>query len=389
VVGVGAIAALVIGATFALFSSQATTPGQTFAAGTVNLYNASTGTCTAGNLEPGDTGTCDFTVRYNGSLPAYIGAEGTASGQLANVLSFTINGTPQGSTPVLIGNSVASGGGPYTAAVDYTLSSSADNSYQGQSATVTVTFYAEQCSNNLAGYPGNANEGCSYQGPASWTQAPANGPSVLYNSTLDPTAYTGSLSYEATGAGELGNEINLAPGAATLNNVVVGMANFNATTGTAPITLTIYNTSLQVIATDTQSFVIPAAPDDGAGSSYCSTYEPGNVYCGIGNFNITFNFGSLAVPGTLIYGISYDPKANSTLDGVNVQLSTEPTDVSVGADTYPGYVFVALAADATGNDVGPGEVTNQSVTTTFAQVSTALVDAHGMAPYIPAVEFNS
>ncbi len=191
VVGVGAIAALAIGASFALFTSTATGNPQTFTAGTVNLYNPTTQTCTANvsNMEPGDTATCSFQVDYNGNLPAYIGAEASATGALTPVLSFTINGTPQGSSPVVVGNSPSDGGGPYTATVAYTLSSNADNTYQAASAVVTVTFYAVQCSNNWAGGSA-ANESCAGPGPASWTQIPLSSGNILSSSSIMYTAST-------------------------------------------------------------------------------------------------------------------------------------------------------------------------------------------------------
>lgn len=54
VVGVGAIAALALGASFALFTSTANGPSQTFTAGTVTLNTPATGSCTGiSNLEPG------------------------------------------------------------------------------------------------------------------------------------------------------------------------------------------------------------------------------------------------------------------------------------------------------------------------------------------------
>ncbi len=396
VVGVGAIAALAIGASFALFSATSAGASQTFTAGTVSLNSPTTGTCTVGNLEPGDTGNCNFTVMYGGSLPAYIGAEATANGVLAPELSFTIDGTALGSNPVLIGNSVAGStldpnGETFTAVVGYALSAAADNSYQAQSAVVTVTFYAVQCSNNEYGSSAR-NETCSGT-PATW----ANAPGVLYNSRIDYPAYTASMAYYATQLGELGNEVNLANGGGYLNNVVVDMANFDTTAGTMNITFNIYNPGSgglpgSLIASDTQLFSIPAAPNGGYGSPYCTTGPgAGNPYCGIGNFSITFDFASqnVTLPGTVIYGIQYDDPQNAVDGGVNVQLSTEPTHVSVGSDTNQGYVFAALFPSFAYNDVGPGEVTANTVTTTFAQVSTAVSGNYGMYPYIPAVQFNS
>ncbi len=191
VVGVGAIAALAIGASFALFTSTATGGTQTFTAGTVNLYNPITETCTANvsNMEPGDTATCQFQVDYNGSLPTYVGAEASATGALTPELSFTINGNSQGTDPVLIGNSYSDGSGPYTASVAYTLSINADNPYQNTSAVVTVTFYAVQCSNNWAGGSA-ANEQCAAPGPASWTQIPMSSGNILSSASLIYTAST-------------------------------------------------------------------------------------------------------------------------------------------------------------------------------------------------------
>ncbi len=414
VVGVGAIAALTIGASFSLFSATSPGTSTTFTAGTVTLNTPQSASCpTATNLEPGDTGSCAFTVNYGGSLPAYIGAEATVSGILSSQLSLSINGTTQTSAnPVVIGSSVgnafngADGAGPYTATVDYTLSSSADNSYQGQTAVVTVTFYAVQCSNNWADGAA-ANEQCAAPGPASW----ANSPGVLYNSRIDSSTYQASLCFYCIQMGEFGNEISLANGGGVLNNVVVDMANFDVNpAGSMDITLNIYNPGTgglpgTLIATDEQSFSVPAAPNGGYGSAYCTTGAgAGDPTCGIANFNITFSdWGSYApvtLPGTVIFGIQYNDAQNSVDGGVNVQLSSEfgPSQISVGADTDNGYVFTSLASSADGNgydhaynDVGPGEVTCSAVSTTFAQYPTATCDGgnEGLAPYIPAVQFNS
>jgi hypothetical protein len=147
-------------------------------------------------MEPGDTATCNFQVDYNGTLPAYIGAEASGTGALTSELSFTINSISQGSTPVVIGDSSSSGGGPYTATVAYTLSSSAGNTYQNATAVVTVTFYAVQCSNNWAGGTQYANEQCAAPGPASWLQSGVSATSgnILNNIqyfTVDPGSASG------------------------------------------------------------------------------------------------------------------------------------------------------------------------------------------------------
>lgn len=406
VVGVGAIAALSIGASFSLFS--ATSPGvsTTFTAGTIALDGQTASSCpVAGNLEPGDSGSCSFQVNYGGTLPAYIGAVATVTGVLAPELTLSINGAGQPSgNPTVIGSSTgnafngADGAGPYTATVDYTFSINADSSYQGQTGVVTVTFYAVQCSNNWAGGPA-ANEQCARPGPANW----ATSASVLYNSRIDYSTYQASQCFYCVQMGEFGNEINLANGGGVLSNVVVDMANFNPVSGSMYITLNIYNPSMGLLASDTQSFSVPAGPNGGYGSTYCTTGAgASDPTCGIANFSITFNdwgaYSPVTLPGTVIYGIEYNDAQNAVNGGVNVQLATEagPDQVSVGADTNPSYLFASLAGS--GGAAGPGEITCQTMNTTFAQYNSAAGtnagsplpgNACGDSPYVPAVQFNS
>jgi hypothetical protein len=80
----------------------------------------------------------------------------------------------------------------------------------------------------------------------------------------------------------------------------------------------------------------------------------------------------------------------------------EDTQVSVGTDTAPGYLFASLASTTngdgyteTGQDLGPGEVTCETVSTTFGEYSTAATcggtpqNGYGTPPYVPAVEFDT
>ena len=107
VVGVGAVASLAMGASFALFSSNVTGAANTFSAGTVTLAansDAST-TCNVGPMSPGDSSTgyplgignntdptCVAAVNYTGNLGAYIG------------VGFTITSTgPNGSALINTG----------------------------------------------------------------------------------------------------------------------------------------------------------------------------------------------------------------------------------------------------------------------------------------------
>ncbi len=238
------------------------------------------------------------------------------------------------------------------------------------------------------------------------------GGTPMYNSTIDPSTYISSQAFYATGAGELGNKINLANGGGPLSDVVVAMANFNPVSAPMDITLNIYNPGSysalgsapgSLIATDKQTFTIPAAPNGGYGSAACAPSVAANPdsTCGIGNFNITFNFSSqdITLPSTVVYGIQYNDPQGAVTGGVNVQLVNETTQVTVGSDADPGYLFTSLASTANGdgwtvsgsNDVGPGEITCQTVTSTFGEYSTASTSSgcgYGTPAFVPAVEFD-
>lgn len=227
----------------------------------------------------------------------------------------------------------------------------------------------------------------------------------LYNSMTVSSNYVWSYAFDATGANQFGNDITLINGGGRLGGVVVSMGNFNPASKSEPlpITLNIYNPSASepgngvapgsLIATDTVTITPP-----GTATGYTGippTY-------GVENFNVTFNFKShnITLPDDVVYDIAYN---STTVDtGMNVNLSYESSSVpSVGADTYPGYLFVATengSDDATG---GPsGEITCQNVSATFAQYSTQPTiygsTACGLAALpagpgllVPAVEFNT
>lgn len=238
------------------------------------------------------------------------------------------------------------------------------------------------------------------------------GGTPMYNSTIDPTAYQASQCYYCVQMGDLGNKINLSGGGGPLSDVVVAMANFGGTATTMNITMSVYNPGTYsgpgsppgtLIATDKQLFNIPAGPNGGNGSAYCQTGAGDtDPYCGIGNFNITFNFApqDVTLPGTVVYDLQYNDAQTVANGGVNVQLVNESSQISVGSDTAPGYAFTDLASlpsngyNATYNDVGPGQITNDSVGTVgapnpFGEYPTADVGSNGLAPYIPAVEFDT
>jgi hypothetical protein len=264
-----------------------------------------------------------------------------------------------------------------------------------------------------------AGTGSAQVGTASPVLINQIGGTPMYNSRIDASAYQASQCFYCVEMGEMGNKVTFAGGVGgPLSDVTVDMANFNATGGPMNITFNIFGPGSggvpgALLATDEQSFNIPAAPDGGYGSTFCSTpAEASNLYCGIGNFSITFNFASqdITLPATVVYGIEYNDAQDSADGGVNVQMSSEsaPNQVSVGTDADSHYLFADSASVAGGNgyngssnDVGPGEITCSTVTPAFTEYSTvdgtnaSLVSSNnptgacGAAPYIPAVEFDS
>jgi hypothetical protein len=239
-------------------------------------------------------------------------------------------------------------------------------------------------------------------GTAANLQIDQLGATPMYNSTIDAADYQASQCYYCVQMGDFGNKINLAGGGGPLSDVVVAMANFGDTVGTTGITLNIYNSSTggygtvpgTLIATDSQTFTIPATS-----TGYDGT--PSDPTAGIDNFNIVFNFASqdVTLPSQVIYDIQYNDATDAVNGGLNVQLANETSQVSVGSDADPGYLFASLATVANNgypamyNDVGPGEISSQTATSTFAELSTADVGSgnseEGEAPYVPAVEFDS
>ncbi len=216
-------------------------------------------------------------------------------------------------------------------------------------------------------------------------------------------------SFEGDGVAELGNQITFSSPTGPLSSVVVTMANFASTTYSWPITLNIYNVGANnavgsLITSDTQTFLIPvggsAAPD------HVATL-----------FNITFNAGQFSptpgvLPGTVIYGVSF--KTGPGLNGsngpsgmassLNVGLSTEPTQPTVGSDPLTGtgsdyiditsangggysngYCTAGLAENVFQYDPGLGG--SQPCTT--GQTNAINYPPPGTGEYyIPAVQFN-
>jgi len=176
--GVGAVAAIVAGVTFGLFSSSQSSGANSFAAGTVSVGNPTSTTCTVTNMVAGDesTGyapglagntqavkdaTCTFQVQYGGSAPAFIGLklsvggtglyDGSVTGLQFQVsdgsASYTTGGALNSTSQELyVGTD--SGSTTHTFTVNYALPTNAGNAYQGKNTTLTLEVDAVQAGNN-------------------------------------------------------------------------------------------------------------------------------------------------------------------------------------------------------------------------------------------------
>jgi spore coat-associated protein N len=156
---VGAVSLMVTAGSFALFSASTTNQNNVFTAGTVALGGLTPFTCTvhAGGLAPGDTGACNVSVTYTGSLEAWLGVGVSTSGALfggANPMVITDvkdGGTSLGSLAgtYIIGK--RSTGATAAVAVEYSFPLAAGNEYQGQSGAIDLMFHAVQARNNTNG----------------------------------------------------------------------------------------------------------------------------------------------------------------------------------------------------------------------------------------------
>lgn len=137
-------AALVGGATMALFTDQDTNEGNVFTAGTVDIEAGETSIIVgADNMAPGDTVTGSFVVTNVGTLELRYDVSALGSGDLF-----------AGATPAVVGalgddqNVVLVPGASATVTFTVHLPLGADNSYQGAAGLVDFTIAAEQTANN-------------------------------------------------------------------------------------------------------------------------------------------------------------------------------------------------------------------------------------------------
>lgn len=194
--------------------------------------------------------------------------------------------------------------------------------------------------------------------------ASGSGSSVIFNST-DPNGPPSNLpSYgpEAYSFKTIGDEINLAGTARSLNSVTVTLSSWACQTGTwqnqtcqtdtgatfaQPITLTIFDGQHNQLASSTQTFAVPYRPSaspkclSGDPSRPGGWYQPSSKTCKNGLADdVTFNFSHVTLPrtGTVKYEISYNTNTHgptpsgvaSPADSLNVAVTAAP---SVGKST--------------------------------------------------------
>jgi len=193
VVSLAAVAALVSGAAFGLFSSTATSSSSSFTAGTVTQSNDLTGACTVSDMLPdASETTCTLGVTYTGDNPAYLGLDVLIETQAGSggtklykpsdsshdlqveitstspSVTYTLpltsttcpGGAPAGSTCYELDNELVSTT-PFTTTssqvvftTTLSLPTTSTTGYQGGAAQIILTAHATQSGNN-------AQSGCT------------------------------------------------------------------------------------------------------------------------------------------------------------------------------------------------------------------------------------
>jgi Camelysin metallo-endopeptidase len=193
---IGAAATLAGGVTFGLFSGTASSGANTFTSGTVSVGagTPTSVTCSITNMVPGDSSTgapiggklappCTYNVKYtgsagawlavdvavgNGSTPLYDGSatglqlylkDGTPTTYLTSIAptagtTYTTEGGTSASlasgtvTNLLVSTAAATTNEAVSFTLNYAVPIASGNTYQGGTATVTLTFHAVQAGNN-------------------------------------------------------------------------------------------------------------------------------------------------------------------------------------------------------------------------------------------------
>ena len=192
---IAAAATLAGGITFGLFSASGASGANTFTGGTVTVAagTPTSVTCSITNMVPGDSSAgapiggkadtaCTYNMKYTGSATAYLAVDvavantGTALYDGTNTglqlylkdgtstyltstaptagTTFTAQGGTSASLPIgttanlLVSTTPAATNTAVSFTLNYAVPIATGNTYQGGSATVTLTFHAVQAANN-------------------------------------------------------------------------------------------------------------------------------------------------------------------------------------------------------------------------------------------------
>ncbi len=257
---------------------------------------------------------------------------------------------------------------------------------------------------------------------------------AIYSSLVNPLpGNLPSVGAEAYAFNEFGNAVTFSVGSPRdLSTVVVTMSSWACVTGTwltkdcftpedakfsQPITLNIYNPSIDgvhpgaLIATITRTFSIPYRPSVDAtncpGTGKWYDRSDGTCYNGLTK-NITFDFRSkhITLPDGVVYGIAYNTShygynpvgqgpacyatsAGCPYDSLNIALSEDPTNLSVGTDTNPGKVYQYSPYGSEYCDGGAAGINVFRLDSPIAPSCWGVNPPNTVAPwYVPAVQFN-
>lgn len=236
---------------------------------------------------------------------------------------------------------------------------------------------------------------------------------VIYNSVISPLpGNLDSVGFESTTFNEFGNAVNFSGGANhNLSKVVVTMSSWGCASGSwslhtcstpedatfaQPITLNIYGPSADgvnpgaKITSVTNTFNIkyrPSASPLCVGSDLGKWYEKSSKTCfnGLAQ-NITFNLKNVKVGSSAIFGVTYNTShygyapvgqspacftssAGCGYDSLNVALTEDPTNVSVGTSVVSGKLWLTSASGGQYADGGA------------AGVGTFRIDSPNVAPW--------
>jgi len=204
--------------------------------------------------------------------------------------------------------------------------------------------------------------------------------SVIYSSLVDPwPGNLPSVGAEAYYFNELGNEVTFSGTNRQVNTVIVGLSSWGCVTGhwysgdcvtpagatfKEPITFNIYGPSTNgltpgaLIASATQTFSIPYRPSANPYRCTGGEWHDSRLNSCFNGFatTITFHFDNVTLPNEIVYGIAYNTSTNGYhpygyatacytssggcgYDSLNIALSQDPTNVTVGGDPNPGTIW--------------------------------------------------